>query len=809
LIDFRHLSFTWLREASMHSPLAFLRGAAKAALNFAGFGVAGEVVVEILPEVAQDMWRWWGKGRKREELQAEVQALAQLGDGQARALAEQVAAEECAGRPELVCRGLTEWLALVPVTIRQTQRRPADPSGRTVCSGLVLARPADLLPLLPTRQPRFRAGERLPGQPAWALEELLGLGGFGEVWKARHTHFDGIEPRAVKFCQDPHARDRLLKHEAGLLNRVMGHGKQQRGIVRLLDARLDSEPPYLEYEYIGGGDLAGLIREWHQDGVPDLAGRAARLVRELAEIVGYWHRLTPPVVHRDLKPANVLLQPHDRAPRVADFGIGGLAHAGDGSRRTLPTFLATALRGACTPLYASPQQMQGDDPDPRDDVYALGVIWYQVLTGDLTAGASADWRDEVARHGLVDGVLGLLGECLASRAEKRPADAAVLAERLGASPLPPRPPLPQGERGREATLVVSRPVPVASVEREVHAPRPVVPLEDLATLAERALQRDRAARLEGQLREALAGGRLDGLLPLVEELLGLQPGRDDLRRLRDTLLRAVPGSQAPAARERPGQLVNSIGMKLVLIPAGKFLMGSPDSESERSSDEGPQHEVEITRPFYLGVFPVTQEQYQRVTGGNPAWFSPAGGGKERVAGRDTRAYPVEMVAWEEAVAFCKKLSALPEEESACRVYRLPTEAEWEYACRAGSATPFHFGDHLASDRANFDGSQPYRAAPGLALGRTSAVGSYPANAWGLFDLHGQVWEWCHDWFDREYYRRSARRDPMGPQKSPEQRRALRGGSWYYGGWSCRSAYRHRSEPGNRDACIGFRVALVV
>src|SRR5262249_31793796 len=120
----------------MLSPLAFLRGAAKAALNFAGFGMAGEVVVEVLPEVAHDLWRWWGKGRPRGALQAEVQAVAQLGDAEARALAEQVVAEEAADQPEEVQRGLADWLMLVPITIRQTQRRPADPSGRTVCANL-------------------------------------------------------------------------------------------------------------------------------------------------------------------------------------------------------------------------------------------------------------------------------------------------------------------------------------------------------------------------------------------------------------------------------------------------------------------------------------------------------------------------------------------------------------------------------------------------------------------------------------------------------------------------------------------------
>src|SRR5262249_13337910 len=160
-------------------------------------------------------------------------------------------------------------------------------------------------------------------------------------------------------------------------------------IVALLDTSLKSDPPYLKYEYVPGGDLTGVILEWHRAGVPDLPERATRLVRQLAEIVAFAHGLEPPIVHRDLKPANVLVQhtPQGPAPRVADFGIGGAAtrHVAALSRRgsTRGFYLATALRGAHTPLYASPEQMRGDDPDVRDDVYALGVIWYQALTGNL------------------------------------------------------------------------------------------------------------------------------------------------------------------------------------------------------------------------------------------------------------------------------------------------------------------------------------------------------------------------------------------------------------------------------------------
>ena len=259
-------------------------------------------------------------------------------------------------------------------------------------------------------------------------------------------------------------------------------------------------------------------------------------------------------------------------------------------------------------------------------------------------------------------------------------------------------------------------------------------------------------------------------------------------------------------------VTNSIGMKLVLVKPGIFLMGSPPSEAERRDDED-QHEVEITRPFYVGVYEVTQEQYERVMGNNPSFFSPTGGGKARVKGMDTRQFPVESVSWEDAVEFCRRLSALPEEKANERAYRLPTEAEWEYSCRGGPffknpSPPFYFGNSLSSTRANFEGNLPYGgAAKGVYLERPTKVGSYPPNALGLYDLHGNVFEWCADWYDAEYYKRSPRQDPQGPENG--EHRVSRGGSWFMNGRYCRAAYRANYAPGDRDNDNGIRVVFVV
>jgi uncharacterized protein (TIGR02996 family) len=254
------------------------------------------------------------------------------------------------------------------------------------------------------------------------------------------------------------------------------------------------------------------------------------------------------------------------------------------------------------------------------------------------------------------------------------------------------------------------------------------------------------------------------------------------------------------------EVVNSIGMRLALIPPGRFRMGSPPSEKERGSDEE-AHEVELTRPFYLGVFPVTQSQWLRVMGYNPSYFCVTGGGEDQVAGLDTSDFPVEHVSWEEAQAFLAKLAALPAEEGAGWLYRLPTEAEWEYTCRGGTSTPFCFGNPLSSTQANFDGGHPAGdAEEGLRLGRTCAVGSYRPNAWGLFDMHGNVWEWCSDRCAEDYYGKSPAKDPTGP--SAGSRRVIRGGGWISTSQSCRAAYRDGALPSRQGPSIGFRVALV-
>lgn len=274
----------------------------------------------------------------------------------------------------------------------------------------------------------------------------------------------------------------------------------------------------------------------------------------------------------------------------------------------------------------------------------------------------------------------------------------------------------------------------------------------------------------------------------------------------------LAGGPRLANAETPQVITNSIDMKLAHIPAGTFMMGSPPREAERD-DKEERHEVTISKPFYIGVYEVKQSEYVEVMKGSRDFRD-----RSKFKGDDN---PVENVEWLKAKQFCQRLTARSEEQSAGRKYRLPTEAEWEYACRAGTSTTFCFGDSLSADQANFNGNYPAGdGAPGKYLRQTAPVGSYQPNSFGLHDVHGNVAEWCADWYDPEYYFDSPDEDPLGPPFGVVATKftnngnenffvVVRGGCWVDDGRACRSAYRFRGMPNTQYRLIGFRVVCDV
>ncbi len=253
---------------------------------------------------------------------------------------------------------------------------------------------------------------------------------------------------------------------------------------------------------------------------------------------------------------------------------------------------------------------------------------------------------------------------------------------------------------------------------------------------------------------------------------------------------AVTQSKPGAVKSFTENLGNGVVLEMVLIPGGTFLMGSPSREEQRKPDEGPQRRVTVPA-FAMGCCVVTQSQYAAIMGTNPARFKG-----------DNR--PVEQVSWDDAVEFCQRLS-----RKTGRTYRLPSEAEWEYACRAGTTTPFHFGETLTTDLANYNGNYTYgNGAKGKYLKQTADVGSYPPNGFGLYEMHGNVWEWCADYWHKNY--NGAPTDGSAWVTGGESNwRIFRGGSWGNDPQLCRSAARDWLNPGNRSPIVGFRVVAVL
>jgi formylglycine-generating enzyme len=254
-------------------------------------------------------------------------------------------------------------------------------------------------------------------------------------------------------------------------------------------------------------------------------------------------------------------------------------------------------------------------------------------------------------------------------------------------------------------------------------------------------------------------------------------------------------------KDKPTDFTNRIGMKFVWIRPGEFTMGSPKEEKDRNVLEV-EHTVTLTKGFFMSVYPVTQEQWHAIM--SPDYVAPAEGfdlsNPSRFQGKKN--LPVDTVSWDDCQLFIKKMR----QKDGLR-YRLPTEAEWEYACRAGTTTPFHFGKTLSSDQANFSAAAtPGNGKKSVNGKRTMPVGSFPPNAWGLYDMHGNVAQWCHDRFGN--YPEQAMVDPQGADKGGTH--VLRGGSWEDGPGRCRSACRAWDSPINRGrGTFGFRLCFCV
>ncbi len=387
--------------------------------------------------VANGAWENWTRQASPETLRRDFQILLQHDQ---KALAECLTTAAQAIEDELQRARVLAYLQCFLASLRHMLLGPmADKPG--AFAGTSLRSAEELLPFLPTDLPRFRCHDRpFPGA-AWRLDELVGVSDLGEMWRASRENGSEGAIAAIKFCTDPTVLHHLQSHEATALERYAFYGRHS-GLVPLTEIYLEADPPSLVYEFVDGPDLTAIIHAFYRQPERSPATAfawSAALLFELSGILAFAHHMMPPLVHQDLKPSNIKVQRRAdgrSSLRLTDFGIGGLSSSQGVALARIPKtsgeILAKSLAGSYTPLYASPQQLGGAPPDPRDDVYALGVIWYQMLTGNLGAGrpAGLEWTHRLRKLGMNADLIELLASCLEENQEDRPADAGDLAARL-------------------------------------------------------------------------------------------------------------------------------------------------------------------------------------------------------------------------------------------------------------------------------------------------------------------------------------------------------------------------------------------
>ncbi len=628
---------------------------------------------------------------------------------------------------------------------------------------------------------------------------LLGKGGMGMVFRAVDPQLErevALKVILPKFATRLQARQRFLREARAIAAIDHLH------IVPIFHVGEGNGVPYLVMPMLKGHMLSTAMKQTPRLCVRELI----RIGREVAEGLAAAHERN--IVHRDIKPGNVWLAGEMRSVRLLDFG---LARPVEQENTSEPLTVPGEFVG--TPAYASPEQARGEPVDAASDLFSLGVLMYQMATGVspfagptvqgvLTAVATEHPEPPVSIDPEVPQVMNdLIMRLLAKEPCERPPSAKVVAEEL---------------RRMERTLTAMGPE--------------IQPANSALESGQEGPTMSGAGKPE-VLPSTIRAGGWRWLMALVVVLLvlgvlGLRTREWD---------RGKDPKDVPAVTGMPRQgeqYTNSLGMAFVGIEPGNFLMGSPDGqnppgvpeETGRVGDETP-HRVTLTRGYYLGATLVTQRQWERVMG-KEANHSEFPGKSEDEKSK----LPVDNVSWYDCVDFCNRLSSEEGRSPAYRLtnmrreggglvaadvellpngtgYRLPTEAEWEYAARAGTQTAFWWGDTINTDQANYDGTQIYGKAgkKGEYRKKTTPVDQFQANRWGLRDMGGNLFQWCGDYYDR--YHEENNQDPLVLARGIVDCRVARGGSWIHGPERCRAALRGWFPPADRRGFYGCRIAV--
>jgi eukaryotic-like serine/threonine-protein kinase len=645
-------------------------------------------------------------------------------------------------------------------------------------------------------------------QDRYRIVRQLGQGGMGTVYEAVDERVSAaVVVKEANEATDENER-REFEREARLLANL-----QHKTLPKVMDYFIEGGTEYLVMEYVSGYDLAELLR---RRGSPFHLKAVLRWADEVLGVLEYLHGLKPPILHRDIKPSNLKLTQSEEI-YLLDFGLA------KGAAGKMSMTLASRSVHGFTPVYSPLEQVAGQGTDARSDLYALGATLYHLLTN--VAPVNAPLRDEQLEYEKPDplppisqlnpkvppGVAEVIHRAMAIKRRNRYESAAEMRRALAGA---------ADEALRDGGGAVQQ-IGAALDERDAfrYATPTVAPVHGLKTGVDDARgTREREQPGAGDFSPAAPpswGAGVSHASPprgvgpvrrrspvlllilcvvavavVVATLLVVRNVRRNRRLARMSSPEATPPSgAAPTARlggPAYSENLNGVRLDMVLVLGGTFEMGT---DSDEGQYERPRHSVTVPT-FYMGKYEVTQAQWRAVMGTQPFGFQ----------GDDL---PAERVGWEDAVKFCRRLS-----EMTGLKYRLPSEAEWEYACRARTTTAFAYGDSLGSAKANFNGRYPYGMAPPDDFRqRTTPVGYFKPNGFGLFDMHGNVAEWTADTFHVNY--EGAPADGSAWVEGGDAKyRMQRGGSWQSGGERLRCAAREFSEPETINDSIGFRVMLV-
>lgn len=650
----------------------------------------------------------------------------------------------------------------------------------------------------------------------YLIEKHLGKGGMGSVYLAIDQTF-GSKVALKETIVHGGGLEEAFEREARVLNRLR-HG----AIPVVMDYFIEGEGRFLVMQYIPGDDLSTLMERSRKPFQPE---KVLEWADKLCDALTYLHTQDPPIIHRDIKPQNLKIT--DRGDIVLlDFGLSKAAVGGGEKSQSIFGY---------TPNYAPLEQVQGEGTDARADIYSLAATLYRFLTGikppDAVSRATKQPDPLTPIHEIVSDVSRQVSDvimhALAIRAENRPATAAEFRSALRGAAFDDLLSLAQGFG--DGAMSFSTSPSVSAISEASELPTIVNPVEGVlptvvtaSGIVPEGFSRDDAATpapVASSVPARPSAADIAANLPTIVNPMELQPAippaapaevvRNEstpstVSFVFETVTLAPDGKILKREKKRAKEYFEGSGgaatIQMVAIPAGTIVFGSPEDEPEREPSEGPATSVKIGA-FFVSKSPITQAQYRATASGLPRVRIDLDPDPSTFKGDDR---PVECVSWEEAVEFCVRLS-----RHTGRGYRLPTEQEWEYACRAGSSTPFTFGPTLTVDTANVDGAIGYEEGPeGDGRGETTPVGSIGfANRFGLTDLHGNVWEWTEDQWHETLAGAPADGSAWVEGGDPTVR-VIRGGSWASIPADARSARRFGFLQKGRRNDVGFRVAVV-